>query len=48
MNENVSIGIWYEGKFKEAKGCISYVGGFGTIMEVDQMICPTQASTQPT
>ena len=35
MNENVSIRIWYRGKFKEAKSCISYVGGFGRIMEVD-------------
>ena len=48
MNGNVSIRIWYEGKFKEAKGCTSYVGDFGRIMEVDQMICPTQASTQRT
>ena len=35
MNEKVSIRIWYQGKFKEAKGSISYVGGFGRIMEVD-------------
>ena len=35
MNEKVSIIIWYEGEFKEAKGGISYVGGFGRIMEVN-------------
>ena len=31
----MSIKIWYGCKFKEAKGGISYVGGFGRIMEVD-------------
>ena len=35
MNEKVSIKIWYRGKFKEAKDSISYIGGFGRIMEVD-------------
>ena len=35
MNEKVCIRIWYRGKFKEAKGSISYVGGFVRIMEVD-------------
>ena len=35
MNEKVSIRVWYGGKFKEAKGSISYVGGFGKIREVD-------------
>ena len=35
INEKVSIKIWYGGKFKEAKDSISYVGGFGRIMEVD-------------
>ena len=35
MNENVSIRIWYGDKFQEAKGYISYVGGFGRIIKVD-------------
>ena len=35
MNEKLSIKIWYGGKFKKTKGGISYVGGFGRIMEVD-------------
>ncbi|CAO2833074.1 unnamed protein product [Amaranthus hypochondriacus] len=35
MSEMVSIEIWYGGKFKEARGSISYVGGFGKVMEVD-------------
>ena len=31
----MSIRIWYGGKFQEAKGGISYIGGFHRIMEVD-------------